>query len=75
MLKAIAAMHIGQRSEQQGCILVDARVTQSEDMLQPAEIPVSAPMPIIAVCDGVGGGPNGVRDLGRASQSTGAGSR
>ena len=59
MLKAIAAMHIGQRSEQQGCILVDARVTQSEDMLQPAEIPVSAPMPIIAVCDGVGGGPSG----------------
>ncbi|MBL6598404.1 MAG: SpoIIE family protein phosphatase [Alphaproteobacteria bacterium] len=59
MLKAIAAMHIGQRSEQQDCILVDARVSQSSDMLQPIEIPVSAPMPIIAVCDGVGGGPSG----------------
>lgn len=59
MLKAIVAMHIGRRTEQQDCILVDARVTQSSDMLQPAEIPVSAAMPIIAVCDGVGGGPSG----------------
>lgn len=61
MLKAIVAMHIGQRTEQQDCVLVDARVTQSSDLNQPREVPVSASVPILAVCDGVGGGPGGAQ--------------
>lgn len=61
MLRAIVAMHIGQRVEQQDCVLVDARVTQSRDLNEPREIPVSSSAPILAVCDGVGGGPSGAR--------------
>lgn len=61
MLKAIVAMHIGKRVEQQDCVLVDARVTQLIDLNDPREIPVSAAMPILAVCDGVGGGPGGAQ--------------
>lgn len=61
MFKAVVAMHIGRRSDQQDCVLVDARVTQSSDLTQPVEVPVSAAMPVIAVCDGVGGGPSGAQ--------------
>lgn len=61
MLKAIVSMHIGRRAEQQDCILVDARVTQSNDLAEPVEIPISSSRAILAVCDGVGGAPGGAQ--------------
>jgi serine/threonine protein phosphatase PrpC len=61
MLKAIVSMHIGRRAEQQDCILVDARVTQSSDQVEPVEIPIFSSPAILAVCDGVGGAPGGAQ--------------